>query len=58
MGDDKKNFTSGTKKAKSDKQVVKVGIKRGATVDEIVPDKDQYRIFRDGKKIYSAILNK
>lgn len=56
-GDDKKDATSGIKKTKSDEQIVKVITKGGAAVDSLVPNKDAYRVFQDGGKIYSATLN-
>lgn len=57
VGDDKKDVTSGIKKTKSDEQIVKVITKGGAAVDSLVANKDSYRVFQDGGKIYSATLN-
>ena len=36
---------------------MKVITKGGAAVDSLVPNKDSYRVFQDGGKIYSATLN-
>ena len=40
-----------------EKNLVKVVTKGGAAVDSLVPGKDQYRVFQDGNKVYSATLN-
>lgn len=36
---------------------MKVVTKGGAAVDSLVPNKDQYRVFQEGGKSYSATLN-
>ena len=54
---DNKKATSGVKKTKSDEQIVKVITKGGAAVDSLVPNKDSYRVYQNGSKIYSATLN-
>ncbi|XP_031472837.1 poly [ADP-ribose] polymerase 2 [Nymphaea colorata] len=55
--EDKKDAASGVKKTKSEEQIVKVITKGGAAVDALVPNKDAYRVFQNGGKIYSATLN-
>lgn len=37
---------------------MKAVAKGGAVIDEIVPNKAEFKIFREGKKVYSAILSK
>lgn len=54
---DKKEPAGGVKRTKSEEVLVKVVTKGGAAVDSLVPNKDSYRVFQDGGKIYSATLN-
>lgn len=42
---------------KDDAVIVKVVTKGGAAVDSLVPNKDNYRVFQEGGKSYSATLN-
>ncbi len=44
-------------KTKSEENIVKVITKGNVAVDQYVPNKDQYRVYQDGGKSYSATLN-
>jgi poly [ADP-ribose] polymerase len=57
--DDKKVVNKDDKKddKKDDQLIVKIVTKGGAAVDSLVPNKENYRVFQEGGKTYSATLN-